>query len=150
MNEVSSGVIHWNAMLSSYAPVQPVVNQPPQIVANLHLGHQGQMLSMQQQCAANNPQMTLSMERLLESAARTGELRLTGRNLKAFPHYSGKKFPLNDTIYAGQLRNVPFTLYSRCQGHSGWTVFMAHARYKSQLNTIVTLRTNAAPQTIDI
>ena len=45
--------------------------------------------------------LTLSMEKLLESAAASGELRLCSRNLKAFPK-NCCKFQLEDTVLAGK------------------------------------------------
>ena len=48
-----------------------------------------------------NPQLTLSMEKLLEQAQASGELRLGSRNLKVFPKHCAK-YNLKDTISAGK------------------------------------------------
>ncbi len=45
--------------------------------------------------------LTLSLEKLLEAAAASGELRLCSRNLKGFPK-SCCKFHLGDTVMAGR------------------------------------------------
>ena len=45
-------------------------------------------------------QLTRSLERLLEEAYLSGELKLTGRKLKDFPNV-GEKYNLSDTVFAG-------------------------------------------------
>jgi hypothetical protein len=45
-------------------------------------------------------QLTRSLERLLEEAYLSGELKLTGRKLKDFPNV-GDKYNLSDTVIAG-------------------------------------------------
>lgn len=45
-------------------------------------------------------QLTRSLERLLEEAHLSGELKLTGRKLKDFPN-AGEKYNLSDTVIAG-------------------------------------------------
>jgi len=45
-------------------------------------------------------QLTRSLERLLEEAYLSGELKLTGRKLKDFPSV-GEKYNLSDTVFAG-------------------------------------------------
>jgi hypothetical protein len=55
-------------------------------------------------------QLTRSLERLLEEAHLSGELKLTGRKLKDFPN-TGGKYNLTDTVIAG-------TYPSFCQGVS--------------------------------
>jgi hypothetical protein len=45
-------------------------------------------------------QLTRSLERLLEEAHLSGELKLTGRKLKDFPNV-GEKYNLRDTVIAG-------------------------------------------------
>jgi hypothetical protein len=45
-------------------------------------------------------QLTRSVERLLEEAHLSGELKLTGRKLKDFPN-TGGKYNLSDTVIAG-------------------------------------------------
>jgi hypothetical protein len=45
-------------------------------------------------------QLTRSLERLLEEAHLSGELKLTGRKLKDFPNV-GEKCNLSDTVIAG-------------------------------------------------
>lgn len=53
----------------------------------------------------NNPmqqnQLTRSLERILEDANLSGELKLSGRKLKDFPKVAGK-YNLNDTVIAGK------------------------------------------------
>nr|CAD7427719.1 unnamed protein product [Timema monikensis] len=44
--------------------------------------------------------LTRSLERILEEAHLSGELKLTGRKLKDFPK-SGGKYDLGDTVFAG-------------------------------------------------
>jgi len=45
-------------------------------------------------------QLTRSLERILEDARLSGELKLSGRKLKDFPKAAGK-FDLSDTVIAG-------------------------------------------------
>lgn len=54
--------------------------------------------------ASNNVhqnQLTRSLERILEEAHVSGELKLSGRKLKDFPKAAGK-YNLNDTVIAGE------------------------------------------------
>ena len=53
--------------------------------------------------AAETTHLTLSMEKLLENAEATGELRLCCRNLKMFPK-NCCKFHLEDTVLTGKLQ----------------------------------------------
>lgn len=46
-------------------------------------------------------QLTRSLERILEEAHISGELKLSGRKLKDFPKAAGK-YNLNDTVIAGE------------------------------------------------
>ncbi|XP_049948524.1 leucine-rich repeat and calponin homology domain-containing protein-like [Schistocerca serialis cubense] len=46
-------------------------------------------------------QLTRSLEKILEEAHLSGELRLTGRKLKDFPLVRGK-YDLSDTVIAGK------------------------------------------------
>nr|CAD7596427.1 unnamed protein product [Timema genevievae] len=46
--------------------------------------------------------LTRSLERILEEAHLSGELKLTGRKLKDFPK-SGGKYDLGDTVFAERL-----------------------------------------------
>lgn len=46
-------------------------------------------------------QLTRSLERILEEAHLSGELRLSGRKLKDFPR-TGGKYDLSDTVIAGK------------------------------------------------
>lgn len=46
-------------------------------------------------------QLTRSLERILEDAHLSGELKLSGRKLKDFPKVAGK-YNLNDTVIAGK------------------------------------------------
>ena len=49
-----------------------------------------------------NPQLSRSLESELESAAKSGELKLQGKNLKDFPR-SGDRYKLQDTTLAGEI-----------------------------------------------
>lgn len=42
-----------------------------------------------------------SLEKILEEAHLSGELKLSGRKLKEFPH-TGRKYNLSDTVIAGK------------------------------------------------
>lgn len=46
-------------------------------------------------------QLTRSLERILEEAQQSGELKLSGRKLKDFPN--SNKYNLDDTVTAGML-----------------------------------------------
>lgn len=46
-------------------------------------------------------QLTRSLERILEDANFSGQLRISGRKLKDFPKIAGQ-FVLGDTIFAGE------------------------------------------------
>lgn len=46
-------------------------------------------------------QLTRSLERILEDANLSGELKLSGRKLKDFPKAAGK-YNLSDTVIAGE------------------------------------------------
>lgn len=46
-------------------------------------------------------QLTRSLERILEDANQSGELKLSNRKLKDFPKASGK-YNLSDTVIAGR------------------------------------------------
>ena len=48
-----------------------------------------------------NPQLSRSLESELESAAKSGELKLQGKNLKDFPRL-GDRYKLQDTTLAGR------------------------------------------------
>lgn len=50
-------------------------------------------------CQLSN-QFTRSLEKILEEAHLSGELKLSGRKLKDFPR-TGGKYDLSDTIIAG-------------------------------------------------
>lgn len=45
--------------------------------------------------------MARSVERILEEAHLSGDLKLNGRKLKEFP--STEKYDLNDTVFAGKV-----------------------------------------------
>lgn len=49
-------------------------------------------------------QLTRSLERILEEAHLSGELKLSGRKLKDFPKVgkTGSKYNLSDTVIAGK------------------------------------------------
>lgn len=71
--------------------------------ANTNIGH------MQQS------QLTRSLERILEDAHMSGELKLSGRKLKDFPKAAGK-YNLSDTVIAGTPRRlicIMFIVYVR-------------------------------------
>ena len=61
--------------------------------------------------ATETTHLTLSMEKLLENAEATGELRLCCRNLKTFPK-NCCKFHLEDTVMTGKLYSKPFQVCS--------------------------------------
>lgn len=60
-----------------------------------HHNHQHQQQQLQQN------QLTRSLERILEDAHLSGELKLSGRKLKDFPKAAGK-YNLSDTVIAGE------------------------------------------------
>lgn len=47
-------------------------------------------------------QLTRSLERILEEAHISGELKLSGRKLKDFPKAALHHYNLNDTVIAGE------------------------------------------------
>lgn len=49
---------------------------------------------------SGGPQLTRSIERVLEDAQHTGVLNITGRKLKEFPKVASK-YDLSDTVLAG-------------------------------------------------
>lgn len=53
-------------------------------------------------------QLTRSLERILEEAHLSGELKLSGRKLKDFPKVgkTGAKYNLSDTVIAGELSSA--------------------------------------------
>lgn len=52
--------------------------------------------------------MSRSVERVLEEAHLSGDLKLNGRKLKEFP--SSDKYDLNDTVFAGKYERIHFNL----------------------------------------
>ena len=60
------------------------------------------MTAMQPFC--QNPQLSRSLESELESAAKSGELKLQGKNLKDFPRLATDRYKLQDTTLAGLIR----------------------------------------------
>lgn len=54
--------------------------------------------------ASSNAQLTRTLERILEEAQNTGELRLNGRKLKELPSYAAK-YDLRDTVHADLSKN---------------------------------------------
>ena len=59
-----------------------------------------------------NPQLSRSLESELESAAKSGELKLQGKNLKDFPRL-GDRYKLQDTTLAG--RSPPLSSIGQSQ-----------------------------------
>jgi hypothetical protein len=56
--------------------------------------------------------LTLSLEKLLHFASKTGDLNLAGRNLKEFPRHNCK-FQLKDTVSAGKINlKLPFERFN--------------------------------------
>ena len=49
-------------------------------------------------------QLTRSLEKILDDANQSGELKLSNRKLKDFPKTS-EKYNLRDTVIAGECRN---------------------------------------------
>ena len=56
------------------------------------------MIKMQPFC--QNSQLSRSLESELENAVKTGELKLSAKNLRDFPKH-GDRYNLQDTILAG-------------------------------------------------
>ncbi|XP_075538939.1 leucine-rich-repeats and calponin homology domain protein isoform X3 [Dermacentor variabilis] len=56
------------------------------------------------QAASSNAQLTRTLERLLEDAQHTGELKLNGRKLKELPPYAAK-YDLRDIVHADLSKN---------------------------------------------
>lgn len=56
------------------------------------------MIKMQPFC--QNSQLSRSLESELENAVKTGELKLSAKNLRDFPRH-GDRYNLQDTILAG-------------------------------------------------
>lgn len=52
-------------------------------------------------------QLTRSLERILEEAHLSGELKLSGRKLKDFPKVGKAKYNLQDTVIAGESLRGP-------------------------------------------
>lgn len=54
-------------------------------------------------------QLTRSLERILEEAHLSGELKLSGRKLKDFPKVvkTGAQYNLCDTVIAGKYTKIP-------------------------------------------
>lgn len=52
-------------------------------------------------------QLTKSLERILEEANQSGELKLSNRKLKDFPK-TNEKYNLSDTVIAGELSGDSF------------------------------------------
>lgn len=52
-------------------------------------------------CGHLSNQLTRSLERILEEASSSSELKLSGRKLKDFPKAAGK-YKLCDTVFAGE------------------------------------------------
>ena len=59
-----------------------------------------------------NPQLSRSLESELESASKSGELKLQGKNLKDFPRL-GDRYKLQDTTLAG--RSLPLSSIGQSQ-----------------------------------
>lgn len=55
-------------------------------------------------------QLTRSLERILEEANQSGELKLSNRKLKDFPQ-GGSKYNLSDTVIAGWFFFLPASEY---------------------------------------
>uniref|UniRef100_A0A224Z3K2 Leucine-rich repeat and calponin homology domain-containing protein 1 n=1 Tax=Rhipicephalus zambeziensis TaxID=60191 RepID=A0A224Z3K2_9ACAR len=56
------------------------------------------------QAASSNAQLTRTLERLLEEAQHTGDLKLNGRKLKELPSYAAK-YDLRDIVHADLSKN---------------------------------------------
>ena len=69
-----------------------------------------------------NAQLSRSLESELENAVKTGELRLSAKNLRDFPKH-GDRFNLRDTILAGNYRNWSSSDHEMCISGFMW-IFM--------------------------
>lgn len=71
-----------------------------------HAGQQNLQIVANLQSSSHPSQIaTLSLEKLLDTAEKTGDLRLMGRNLKHFPKEGNcRKYNLRDTVSAGRTR----------------------------------------------
>jgi len=63
-----------------------------------------------------NPQLSRSLESELESAAKSGELKLQGKNLKDFPRL-GDRYKLQDTTLADLSRNKLVEVPTECTNY---------------------------------
>jgi len=63
-----------------------------------------------------NPQLSRSLESELESAAKSGELKLQGKNLKDFPRL-GDRYKLQDTTLADLSRNKLVEVPNECTNY---------------------------------
>lgn len=52
-----------------------------------------------------NSQLSRSLESELENAVKTGELKLSAKNLKDFPKH-GDRYNLRDTVLAGKTTQI--------------------------------------------
>ena len=91
---------------SSFGPAPLLVPPRPEISATRQAagGANGATMAPSSSLAQSSC-MTLSLEKLLEAAALSGELALAGRNLKAFPRVKAKskqEYDLRDTVSAGR------------------------------------------------
>ena len=79
-----------------------------------------------------NPQLSRSLESELESAAKSGELKLQGKNLKDFPRLATDRYKLQDTTLAGLIIvfNWSITTDNHCHRH-----FRHNHRWLDRLQT---------------
>lgn len=76
-------------------------------------------------------QLTRSLERILEDANQSGELKLSNRKLKDFPK-AGLKYNLSDTVIAGE-----FTKTKQMHTENKQNAIFIYSYRKDELNEIV-------------
>lgn len=86
-----------------------------------------------------NSQLSRSLESELENAVKTGELKLSAKNLKDFPKH-GERYNLQDTIIADLSRNKLLEVPSECTTYESLErLLLYHNTIKSIPNNITSL-----------
>jgi len=87
-----------------------------------------------------NPQLSRSLESELESAVKSGELKLQSKNLKDFPN-CGDRYNLKDTVIADLSRNKLIEVPGECTDYPSLErLLLYHNVIKSIPDTISTLK----------